>query len=561
MSSRISQGHGDRDDSIFIRPAPPPPLGYSPRGSRDEIVVVRHERKPSHSPEPSHRGESSIIVRHEHGERPPRSPQPPASIPGALTIRDAKPKPGGRAPYKRLIVCADGTWLNSDDGMQIGELPNPSNVTRINRAIKSESSDGIPQICYYQYGLGTQGGIVDRVVMGSVGEGLSDLVREGYSFLSNNYAPGDEIFLYGFSRGAFTVRSIAGLMDCVGLLTKRGLPYLTDIFKDVQHRRDRYYRSKHRDRPFPNKPSANDPRYREELVRRGMTDLDVCVKVIGVWDTVGSLGLPRINVLTRVGLQSDQSRAMSFYDTKLSGCVENAFQALALDERRTAFAPAVWEKPAGCQTRLRQVWFPGVHSNVGGGYDDQELANITLAWMMAQSSPFLDFFPNYIMNQAKENDEYYHSKHKKLRPWSFGKLVNSMTGIYGIGGGTTRTPGTYYATDPNDGNTTDRPLRDTQEYIHPSVRTRIRLRGPGVEDKGKYDPEALDEWRLVVEYPEGQNEKPDIYWKARFSDRNVSTRVLPESPLWDLERRLLGLDEDTEEYVLWPPATKERRPD
>jgi hypothetical protein len=76
----------------------------------------------------------------------------------------------------------------------------------------------------------------------------------------------------------------------------------------------------------------------------------VTVKVIGVWDTVGALGLPRITALTRLGLQSDQSREMSFYDTKLSSCVENAFQALALDERRTAFSPAVWEKPAGNQT-------------------------------------------------------------------------------------------------------------------------------------------------------------------------------------------------------------------
>merc|ERR1711939_431792 len=99
-----------------------------------------------------------------------------------------------------------------------------------------------------------------------------------------------------------------------------------------------------------------------------------------------------IDILTKIGLQRDQSKEMSFYDTKLGPGIENAFQALALDERRTAFSPALWEKPQSCRTKLRQVWFPGVHSNIGGGYDDQELADITLAWMMSQFSPFLDMY-------------------------------------------------------------------------------------------------------------------------------------------------------------------------
>jgi hypothetical protein len=95
----------------------------------------------------------------------------------------------------------------------------------------------------------------------------------------------------------------------------------------------------------------------DKAIQRGLTDLDVTVKVIGVWDTVGSLGLPRISVLTRIGLQSDQSKEMSFYDTKLADCVENAFQALGLDERRTSFSPAVWEKPVGNRTVSRAMSF------------------------------------------------------------------------------------------------------------------------------------------------------------------------------------------------------------
>ncbi|OCL01462.1 hypothetical protein AOQ84DRAFT_402491 [Glonium stellatum] len=303
----------------------------------------------------------------------------------------------------------------------------PSNVTRLSRAIRPISKDGIPQIVYYHFGVGSQGGIVNKVVGGSTGEGLSESVREGYSFLSSNYTPGDEIFLIGFSRGAFTARSIAGLIAQVGLLTKAGLGYLGVIFKDVQHQRDPDYRSRNPNIPFPDKPSAHDPRYREELARRGLTRLNISIRAIGVWDTVGSLGTPRIGWLTQVGLQNEESKKMSFYDTKLSNCIENAFQALALDERRTAFSPAVWEKPPGNQTTLRQVWFPGVHSNVGGGYDDQQLANITLAWMMSQLEPFLDMRTEYILDQEEENARYYKKDHQRIRPWSFGEFTSSSS--------------------------------------------------------------------------------------------------------------------------------------
>ncbi|KAJ9649677.1 hypothetical protein H2199_000456 [Coniosporium tulheliwenetii] len=467
-------------------------------------------------------------------------------------------------PFKRLIVANDGTWLNSDDGRLTGELAIPSNVTRLSRAIKPVSSDGIPQVVYYHYGVASRGNVVSRVVMGSTGEGLEENVRDGYSFLANNYSTGDEIFLTGFSRGAFTSRSIAGMMAVVGLLTKAGLNFLPEIHRDVLNRRNPDYRPRNRNAPFPNKPSASDPRYREELYRRGLTRLDVSVKAIGVWDTVGALGAPRIGLLTRFGLQDQESDEMQFYDTKLSNIVENAFQALALDERRTAFRPAVWEKPQGNRTTLRQVWFPGVHSNVGGGHDDQELSNITLAWMMSQLEPFLDMRLSYLLDEADKTDQYYRQHAREpVRPWSFGKIENSNTGIYAIGGGTTRTPGTYYAVDP-DGRETSRPLRDTHEYVHPSVRTRLRLGGPGIDDKGRYDPEALDDWKLVVEYPSDSgggrgSEHPNIYWRARFREQNVSTRVLPESPLWRFERELARRDPETYEYVLYPPETRPER--
>lgn len=110
----------------------------------------------------------STIPASNSGDRSPRTRSPRTRSParnGALVKRST-----GKAKnsYKRLIVACDGTWLNSDDGMQNGELSIPSNITRLSRAIKAESDDGIPQVVYYHFGVGSQGGILDRVVMGKL---------------------------------------------------------------------------------------------------------------------------------------------------------------------------------------------------------------------------------------------------------------------------------------------------------------------------------------------------------------------------------------------------------
>lgn len=149
-----------------------------------------------------------------------------------------------------------------------------------------------------------------------------------------------------------------------------------------------------------------DPQYRYELQRRRLTRLGVNIKVVGVWDTVGALGTPKIGLLTRLGLQDHTMKDLSFYDTALSNCIEYAFQALALDERRFSFPPSLWEKLEGNTTTLRQVWFPGAHSNIGGGYEDQQIATISLAWMMAQCQPFLDFDLDYVHDEWEMNDLY-----------------------------------------------------------------------------------------------------------------------------------------------------------
>jgi uncharacterized protein (DUF2235 family) len=130
-----------------------------------------------------------------------------------------------------------GTWLNSDNGFdpQTHMLEKPSNVTRFARATLPVTKDGKPQVTFYQAGVGTSYDMFDVYIGGATGDGLDDHIREAYAFIVQNYVEGDEIILLGFSRGAFTARSIAGLIDTVGLLTRGGMAHFYKIFKDYEN--------------------------------------------------------------------------------------------------------------------------------------------------------------------------------------------------------------------------------------------------------------------------------------------------------------------------------------
>ena len=262
----------------------------------------------------------------------------------------------------------------------------PSNVTRICRALKAESTDGIPQVIYYQAGVGSGPGIRDRFIGGSTGLGLSEHIREAYDFLANNYLIGDEIFLLGFSRGAFTARSISGLIGNIGILTKPGMDDFYAIFLDYQNSGYPDYRSPFPATPFSDKPNIRDPEYGRELERVGDGKIQFgrshWLTHIAAWsnnarcpyqsrgrlgnrwsvlvsplrsypvllnDSTGSLGIPRVGWLDKLG-PSLPEEEFAFSDCIVDSSVQNAFQALALDERREPFAPAVWHKPRGSST-------------------------------------------------------------------------------------------------------------------------------------------------------------------------------------------------------------------
>jgi len=337
---------------------------------------------------------------------------------------------------KRLVVCCDGTWNDSDDGNDF------TNVSRLAWAIApSDARNGdIPQIVYYQSGVGTGGDLFSKLGGGGVGLGLSRNVRDAYAFLANNYADGDEIFLFGFSRGAYTARSIGGLIGYAGLIHKRDMDRFSTLWEGYRLR---------------DKVASTDPR--PQFADRHDP---VAIKCVGVWDTVGALGVPG-------HLDKVFTSFYEFHDTGLGAHVANAFHALALDETRDDFKPTLWtQEPVSAQSGqvLKQVWFAGVHSNIGGGYPEHGLSDITLAWMVSEISSLLalDF-------------DYLKSRRDMRNLWSLGRLYDSAGPAWELLGTSPRTPFGYGA--------------NTNEKIHPSVPDRLNAAANAVP--GAYRSAAL----------------------------------------------------------------------
>ena len=260
---------------------------------------------------------------------------------------------------KRLVLCCDGTW-NTPGQVRDGRLC-PTNVTKVALGVADRDADGVEQRVHYQEGLGAKP--VERLHGGAFAVGLSRNVRAVYRHVVENYEPGDELFFFGFSRGAYTARSTVGLIRNCGVLRWEHAGRLREAYALYRSRDIR-----------PRHPES-------ELFRRAYSHT-VRVRFIGVWDTVGSVGIPAPGfALARL-----VNRRCGFHDTRLSRTVDAAYQALAIDEQRRSFEPAVWlPAPDAPGQEVEQVWFSGVHCDVGGGYPDSSLADIALLWMVERA--------------------------------------------------------------------------------------------------------------------------------------------------------------------------------
>jgi Uncharacterized alpha/beta hydrolase domain (DUF2235) len=258
---------------------------------------------------------------------------------------------------KRLVVCFDGTWNAADSEKA------ETNVARMYRAIRAQSGgDGVHQMAFYERGVGTSGLQSFNLVAGATGLGLGDNIRSAYMNLAKNYVPGDEIYLFGFSRGAFSARSLSGFISACGLLKRESLGH---IHKAWSFYRDAKVRN-------PKAFTATSGAQVHE---------DVSITFLGVWDTVGALGVP-IGVVA----QALSGEVFQFHDTTPSRIVKHAVQALAIDEMRDAFVPTFWTGEAPAGAKIEQVWFAGAHSDVGGGYDLRNAADIPLRFMAKRAA-------------------------------------------------------------------------------------------------------------------------------------------------------------------------------
>jgi uncharacterized protein (DUF2235 family) len=300
---------------------------------------------------------------------------------------------------KRIAIFCDGTW-NTPDKTQDGKLCQ-TNVVKMANALSEFSADGTVQILYYDTGIGSEGKMSKRIFDGATGFGISAKILQAYKFVINNYEPGDELFLFGFSRGAFTVRSLSGLIRNSGILKITNLNFVEKAYS--------IYRSRH--------PRFQPREVEATLFRRTYAVEETTkIKFIGVWDTVGALGNP----LPIKGFGNNKNQ---FHDTDLSSRIINAFHALAIDEKRKNFVATLWHQQPGIKDQvLEQVWFPGVHSDVGGGYPETGLSDLALHWMIEKAKSCSLSFNSTITNSdpaAKLHETYtgfYKLQSKLFRP-------------------------------------------------------------------------------------------------------------------------------------------------
>jgi len=291
---------------------------------------------------------------------------------------------------KRILFCSDGTW--DDSGKN-------TNVYKIYKAMQVAAE----QIPFYDDGVGSNGTPIDRLLGGAFGTGLFQKVKDGYSKIAQVYEKDDEIFIFGFSRGAYTARSIAGMIANCGLPTSN---FSDQVVETAFHA----YRDK------------NDRAKLLAGLNQSCAMYSAPITMVGVWDTVGALGIPSL-------LGAVDPLLYGFLDTSLNPAVRHAYHALAIDERRVEFPATLWtSQPAPGQT-LEQVWFTGVHCDVGGSYPDDPdgtaLADITLAWMMNKAAALgVTFAADVLAKYTLPADakSALDQKHESWNPvWAFPK--------------------------------------------------------------------------------------------------------------------------------------------
>lgn len=320
---------------------------------------------------------------------------------------------------KKIVVCCDGTW--NKPGIKDRGKPVKTNVQKIYEAISPGTAQA-PQLKYYGQGVGTGFTLGDMILGGSTGLGIDANIMNAYKFLMWNYEPGDQIYLFGFSRGAYTVRSLAGFIRNCGIMQPSYLHLISEAY------------NLYRDRSSITHPDSDLMKSFKRAY--GINQEETFIHFIGVWDTVGALGIP-------LKWFDVMNRRYQFHDVTISSQIRYAYHALAVDEKRKTFTPTLWQvSPKAVEDGSQiseQVWFAGVHSNVGGGYADSGLSDIALQWMIDKArNTGLEFDQDALQN---------------IRPETGGELRNSASGIFRLMRKLVRTinSGVAYSVDEETG--------------------------------------------------------------------------------------------------------------
>ncbi|KAL2878770.1 hypothetical protein SGCOL_005996 [Colletotrichum sp. CLE4] len=542
----------------------------------------------------------------------------------------------------------------------------PTNVSRLSSAIAHKCCTGMAQVVYYHRGPGTEEDKWASFVGGLLGLGVKQDIVDCYRFICDNYNPGDEIIIVGFSRGAFTARSLAGMVCTLGFLNRSGINSLGHIYNDYKafndwkdlrmfdpkkhllgfnvdqlkvkiekeymaeiqeiedklDRADEFSEDKVWDldeqllRVLERYDEATSPerlkqrlewdmkklfttmteqkrpdgsmkfRSMAKLYRQQLSDYELCltrmvkkkdhkdsheavegnIKAVGVWETVGSLGIPKMPWCFWHG--SGRSAAeLRFASYNVHPNIDHAFHALALDEFRTPFSPTLWRcKRSNTNTQLRQVWFPGCHSNVGGGSDSQQISKIALGWMADQLTSVGVEFSKCEMQRIFRTISHGDT----IRPWGLGEISSPTSLVttspdrawniirapylayYGqFAESSARKPRLYME---DDGVT---PLTHTKELVHPCVRVRYLYNGLGLDDKAEWRCNALTGrgWDLkldggVVPTDIRQGRDPKIVDKYRTVGGSV-TAIHQQYPKTQAEEGNLVDTEHPSEKDLW----------
>lgn len=315
---------------------------------------------------------------------------------------------------KNIVICSDGTGNSAMTGRG-------TNVFKLFEAVDCcghMSDPGLAeQVVFYDDGVGTERLKPLRLLAGACGLGLSRNVKQLYAALARTFDIGDRIFLFGFSRGAFTVRTLAGFIATCGILDRKKFENDDELWNGVKAAYNEY-RGKFRTdlgkwfrAPYDNKKA--DEFRRKHAVRHVHFAVNgkVPISFIGVWDTVAAVGLPFDHLTDFI---NKYIYRFTFPDLKLSPTVKKACHALSLDDERHTFHPVMWDEENEKDDRIEQVWFPGVHSNVGGGYPKQGLSLVALDWMMTKAETaglrFIEKDRRFVSDHQNVNDKLYDSR-------------------------------------------------------------------------------------------------------------------------------------------------------